>query len=304
MPGDNIHIIEFRNDLASHFKNLNIEWLQKYFYVEPKDEEMFSNPGKDIIDKGGCIFFAEFNGEIFGTFALMKVKEGVFELGKMAVTERHQGLKIGNKMLEFAIEKIKSLGALKLILYSNTKLEPAIHLYRKHGFVEVPLENSENKRSNIKMELVLTPGPSPKGEGRRQSYSIRVVTLHEGASNILFGYSKNLRQGGTPAEQIMWDNLRNRKIDNLKFRRQHPIGKYIADFYCHQKMLVIELDGSIHELKQNKDYDRSRDEHLKKLDVTVLRFRNEEVLNDVSTVLKRIRQSAKEIIVHSNPDNE
>ena len=155
MPGDNIYIIEFRNEFASHFKNLNIEWLQKYFYVEPKDEEMFSNPGKYIIDKGGYIFFVEFNGEIAGTFALMKVEEGVFELGKMAVTERHQGLKIGNKMLKFAIEKIKSLGAYKLILYSNTKLEPAIHLYRKYGFVEVPLENSEYKRSNIKMELLL-----------------------------------------------------------------------------------------------------------------------------------------------------
>ena len=155
MPGDNIHIIEFRNDLACHFKNLNIEWLQKYFYVEPKDEEMFSNPGKYIIDEGGYIFFAEFNGEIAGTFALMKMEEGVFELGKMAVTEKYQGLKIGNKMLELAIEKTRAFGASKLILYSNTILGPAIHLYKKYGFVEVPLENSEYKRSNIKMELLL-----------------------------------------------------------------------------------------------------------------------------------------------------
>ena len=155
MSADKIDIIEFNNGFAADFKNLNVEWLQKYFYVEPKDEEMLSDPKKYIIDKWGYIFFAEFNGEIAGTFALMKVQEGVFELGKMAVTEKYQGLKIGNKMLEFAIEKTRAVGASKLILYSNTILGPAIHLYKKYGFVEVPLENSEYKRSNIKMELLL-----------------------------------------------------------------------------------------------------------------------------------------------------
>jgi ribosomal protein S18 acetylase RimI-like enzyme len=85
----------------------------------------------------------------------MKMEEGVFELGKMAVTEKHQGLKIGNKMLEFAIEKTRAFGAYKLVLYSNTMLGPAIHLYKKYGFVQVPLEKSEYERSNIKMELSL-----------------------------------------------------------------------------------------------------------------------------------------------------
>jgi len=150
-----IYIIEFRVDLASHFKQLNIEWLQKYFYVEPKDEEMLSDPAKHIIAKGGYIFFAKFKNEIAGTFALMKIEERVFELGKMAVTVKHQGIKIGNKMLEFAIDRARLIGGHKLILYSNIMLGPAIHLYRKYGFVEVPLENSQYKRSNIKMELSL-----------------------------------------------------------------------------------------------------------------------------------------------------
>ena len=82
----------------------------------------------------------------------MKTGDKVYELAKMAVDENFQGKKIGNKMMEVAIDKGKSLGAEKLILFSNTMLHPAIHLYRKYGFIEVPLENSEYKRSNIKME--------------------------------------------------------------------------------------------------------------------------------------------------------
>jgi ribosomal protein S18 acetylase RimI-like enzyme len=148
----NLHIVDFRDELALHFKNLNLAWLQKYFCVEPVDEEMLSNPKKYIIDKGGYIFFAEVNNEIAGTFALIKMEEGVFELSKMAVDEKFQGQKIGNKLMEFGIEKAQCLGAKKLILFSNTMLGPAIHLYKKYGFVELPLEHSEYKRSNIKME--------------------------------------------------------------------------------------------------------------------------------------------------------
>jgi ribosomal protein S18 acetylase RimI-like enzyme len=70
----------------------------------------------------------------------------------MAVDEKFQGQKIGNKLMEFGIEKAQCLGAKKLILFSNTMLGPAIHLYKKYGFVELPLEHSEYKRSNIKME--------------------------------------------------------------------------------------------------------------------------------------------------------
>jgi ribosomal protein S18 acetylase RimI-like enzyme len=136
----NIEIIGFREELADHFTMLNLAWLKKYFVVEP-------------IDKGGFIFFASFEGEIAGTFALIKIDDGVFELSKMAVDESFQGKKIGNKMLEFCISEVKKMYATKLILYSNTKLQPAIFLYRKYGFTEIPLVNSEYKRSNIKMEI-------------------------------------------------------------------------------------------------------------------------------------------------------
>jgi len=152
---DGFTIVYFDEQLSSRFKELNVHWLKKYFAVEPIDEEMLSQPGKYIIDRGGHIFFAKVNDEIAGTFALMKSTESEYELSKMAVDEKFQGKKIGNKLLEFCIRKAKELEAKKLILYSNTILGPAIHLYEKYGFKEVPMGTSEYKRSNIKMELNL-----------------------------------------------------------------------------------------------------------------------------------------------------
>jgi len=116
---------------------------------------MLSNPKKYVIDNGGFIFFAMVNGEVAGTFALLKQEGNTYELSKMAVGEEYQGKNIGNKIMIFCIEQAKRLEALKLVLYSNTKLGPAIHLYRKYGFYEIPVGNSGYKRSNIKMELTL-----------------------------------------------------------------------------------------------------------------------------------------------------
>ena len=152
---DIVEITDYSDDLAHHFHDLNKAWLQKYFVVEPIDKEMLGNPKKFFIDKGGYIFFAKLNNKVAGTFALIKESDDVFELSKMAVNEKFQGKKIGNQMLDFCLQKAKELGAAKVILYSNTILAPAIHLYKKYGFTEVPIGNSEYKRSNIKMEKVL-----------------------------------------------------------------------------------------------------------------------------------------------------
>ncbi len=150
-----IQIIGFNETLSKYFTSLNIAWLQKYFVVEPIDHEMLSDPKKYIIDKGGYIFFAKANGKIAGTFALIKIQEGVYELSKMAVDAGFQGKNIGNKMLEFCLEECKRLDVEKIILYSNTKLEPAIHLYKKFGFKEVLLVNADYQRANIQMEINL-----------------------------------------------------------------------------------------------------------------------------------------------------
>lgn len=150
---ETIQITAFEPSLASHFTSLNLAWIKKYFVVEPMDEQVLSNPEEFIINKEGYIFFATINNEVAGTFALIKEKDVVFELSKMAVSEEFQGKKVGNKMLEFCLAEARQLGANKVILYSNTILQPAIHLYKKYGFKEVPLEHSEYKRSNIKMEV-------------------------------------------------------------------------------------------------------------------------------------------------------
>lgn len=152
MQTTEVEIIPFADSLSAHFERLNKAWLEKYFEVEALDERMLGNPAKFYIDRGGFIFFARLENSIVGTFALVKLGNNEFELSKMAVDEQFQGKKIGNHMLEFCIAKGKELGGKKLILYSNTKLAPAIHLYRKYGFVEVPMDHSEYKRSNIKME--------------------------------------------------------------------------------------------------------------------------------------------------------
>ena len=152
-----VSIVPFKTQLAKKFYDLNIEWLKTYFYVEPYDEEVLSQPKKYIIDRGGHIFFAEVNGEIFGTLALMPTNQpDQFELTKMAVKPEARGKRIGQHLIIHSIDFAKSQGWKQLILYSNTKLENAIHIYRKYGFKEIDVEpNSPYKRSNIKMILGL-----------------------------------------------------------------------------------------------------------------------------------------------------
>lgn len=151
-----ISIITFDSIYSKKFYDLNIEWLKTYFYVEPIDEEVLSNPETYIINKGGYIFFAKLNNDIVGTVALMPTKkENVFELTKMAVSPEHRGLKIGQQLMKHCIHFAKTNNFIGLILYSNTKLENAIYIYKKYGFKEIPVEdNSPYIRSDIKMELV------------------------------------------------------------------------------------------------------------------------------------------------------
>ena len=149
-------IIHYKPEYASEFYELNIEWLKTYFYVEPYDEEVLSNPSTYIINKGGFIFFAKLENQIIGTVALMPTKDdSVFELTKMAVSPNYRGQHIGQKLMQYCINYAKHKQLKALILYSNRKLENAIYIYRKYGFVEIPVEdNCPYERCNIKMELL------------------------------------------------------------------------------------------------------------------------------------------------------
>ncbi|HEV8578726.1 MAG TPA: endonuclease domain-containing protein [Thermoanaerobaculia bacterium] len=101
--------------------------------------------------------------------------------------------------------------------------------------------------------------------------------------------AKRLRQESTTAEEALWERLRDRKFLGLKFRRQVPIGPYIADFYCHERKLILELDGGVHEEERQKAHDENRDANLSALGIKILRFTNEELLQDLDSFLERVR---------------
>ncbi len=150
-----VEIIPFSTALKEPIKTLNLEWLKKYFKVEPKDEIVLSDPQGQIIDKGGMIFYAKYNDAIVGTVSLMKIDSTTYELSKMAVTDDVQGLGVGKKLMLHCLAVAEAKGIEKLILYSNRRLLPAIHLYEKFGFVEVPLEGGVYERADIKMERIM-----------------------------------------------------------------------------------------------------------------------------------------------------
>ena len=117
-------------------------------------------------------------------------------------------------------------------------------------------------------------------------------SMFYGAGPMIFELAKKLRNNVTPVEMIFWGNLKA-YFPDLKFRRQHPIAIYIADFYCHSKKLVIELDGSIHNLPEVKNNDKERQQYLESLGIRVLRFTNKEVSNNIEATLQRIEKIIK-----------
>ncbi len=154
---DSVEIIEYEEIYRADFKRLNFEWLEKYFYVEEIDNEILSDPERHILANGGCIFFARFQGEIIGTSALIKQGE-MFELAKMSVTEKYKGLHIGEKLALAAVEKARSLAQKRIFLETNSRLLPALNLYKKIGFRHAPYPSGQSEhyqRSDVYMVLEL-----------------------------------------------------------------------------------------------------------------------------------------------------
>jgi len=130
--------------------------------------------------------------------------------------------------------------------------------------------------------------PLLKERGKEVSYA---QELFKGAGTALFGNARSMRKEKTEAEDKLWRELRNKQIENCKFRRQHPIGNFIADFYCHEKKLLIEVDGGYHDKKEQQAYDLARTQIINEFGIKVIRFSNEEVLNDMQEVLKKITEA-------------
>ena len=117
-----------------------------------------------------------------------------------------------------------------------------------------------------------------------------INSLTYGASPEIFKRAKDLKKEMTLAEKILWKELRNSKLEGYKFRRQHPIGKFIADFYCHEKKLVIELDGGIHDNADVRERDEGRTFELEKFELCVIRFRNEDIIGNLNNILNQIKK--------------
>ena len=152
---DKIVIIDYLPEHKNYFKQLNYVWINKYFTVEKEDLKLLENPEENIIKPGGAILIAKRGDDIIGTCGLIKINEDTFELVKMAVDEKERGKNIGYMLGYAAVNKAKILGAKNIQLETSSTLMPAVNLYKKLGFIEVPLKDSEYKRCNLKMVLDL-----------------------------------------------------------------------------------------------------------------------------------------------------
>lgn len=169
-------MIEYRPEYQPHFERLNRAWLEEYFSVEAVDRRVLEHPDEAILNNGGRIFFAEIDGNIIGTVALRWLSPGVLELTKMAVDKNYRGLGAGKALCRHAIQQARLMNAGRLILYSQTILGAALHIYRQCGFHDIPLERGIYARADVMMEFPLlrdahTHTDAPAGNSLAQAFA-------------------------------------------------------------------------------------------------------------------------------------
>jgi len=148
-----IKIVDYRPEHQPFFEAFNREWIEELFEMEPVDEWVLTNPGQAILQPGGAILMAEYNGTPAGTVGLRRVDAVTYEFTKMAVDKNFRRLGIAEEISYASFKKAKALGAKQVILYSNTKNAGAIKLYEKIGFRQVEVEQDVYKRANVKMVI-------------------------------------------------------------------------------------------------------------------------------------------------------
>ena len=163
-------VVPYQEEFRAAFAALNREWIEKYFTLEPADREILGDPDGKIIEAGGQVFFVIERGEILGTCAMLRHSVDEYEIAKMAVASTARGRGFGDLLMDACIAFAREREARRVIIVSNTILEPAIRLYRKHGFVQVPLaQDARYERANIRLELELQPrGPVSRHEATAQ----------------------------------------------------------------------------------------------------------------------------------------
>lgn len=148
-----IEIIDYLPIYKEDFKQLNIEWISKYFELELPDMQQLDSPEEYILSKGGKIYLARYGNKVIGTITLKKDSDTVFELSKMAVSPDYQGRGAARMLAEHLIKEAKKAGCKMLFLESNKKLVPALNLYKKLGFIEVPIGHSPYSRADFRAEM-------------------------------------------------------------------------------------------------------------------------------------------------------
>jgi very-short-patch-repair endonuclease len=143
---------------------------------------------------------------------------------------------------------------------------------------------------NLRKNLVILKWPDKIFTHHRAKFDMVKKTFNRirGSSPDIEQAAKDFRKQSTPAEACLWEALRRKKLYGFYFRRQHPVGRFIADFYCSDCKLVIEIDGEIH--NEQSGYDAARTEEIETYGYQVIRFQNQQILNDLDSVLKTIHQ--------------
>lgn len=150
---NDVSIIPYAPEYQPDFKRLNVAWISELFQVEAHDLEQLDHPEDHILPNGGQILLAQSAGETVGTAALIATGDDTYELAKMSVTPGFQGHGIGKQLALAALDYARQAGARMVWLESNRKAETALALYRRVGFVEVPLRPSLYARADVCMEL-------------------------------------------------------------------------------------------------------------------------------------------------------
>jgi len=158
--------------------------------------------------------------------------------------------------------------------------------------IDLTPDPSQNEGRAKEHSVDLTPNPSPKERGTKEHPGYMNSSASEWKNTI--GFAKENRKDPTEAETAMWDVLRNRNLDHLKFRRQHPVAGYIPDFVCLEKMLIVEIDGGYHNEEEQQKFDKARAAWLEENGFSMIRFTNEEVLTKTEDVLGRIKKAIAE----------
>lgn len=150
-------VLTYQERFREDFARLNREWIEAHFRLEPEDLASFADPHGTFVAPGGEVLFALVDGQVLGTCALRREDAGTFELCKMAVSPQARGQGLGDVLMEAVLRVARERGAQRVYLVSNTKLAPALGLYRKHGFVTTRLGDEVSReagyeRADIEME--------------------------------------------------------------------------------------------------------------------------------------------------------